>query len=123
MVVVTKFDDNYSDDPFEPECITEDEVREKSRECIEKATKFDISPHIVIPVSGLWAYAARELARIPDGAVLSVRQNEQRAAVSRYLSKYPDYACGQAEDAGALPSTLLAIKLEIASGISTLERR
>lgn len=124
IIVITQFDLMLEPDSTDEE-ITVEKVQELVCQSVREACPdAKISFDDVLPLSGVWAYRARMLAKSrPDEPNYSTT----REVVVRYLSNYQSSPCGQGES----PSLCLSIqnddhlveKLLGISRIASLEER
>ena len=118
VIVVTKFDENYT--TTSGKVLDEGEAKKRVASSWLKATNHPIPLDKIIAVSGLWAHTAQELSKSdPDSRMHSrLKQN-----AVWYLSTYPDEACGEKEGFQHHSSEKISEKLKKASGILSLEAR
>ena len=110
VVVVTKFDEFYTA-VDESQCLSEEEIKSEVCASVTKATGgAQLPKENVIPICGLWAYTAKQLACNPHN-------EELQKKARKYLKKYGE---AQAED---IPGSELARLLEKASNIALVEKR
>ena len=132
IVAVTKFDTQYTTNPCESDdVLSMDDVKQVTVEYIRKAVGpgVPVSEDIVVPLSGLWAHTARELAKYPPR---NYQYDESHSShrflriAKEYLQKYPSSTGGECDHGAALDilqSEEIADRLEEASGIRELEAR
>ena len=115
MIAATCFDKYYSS-LEDHDKITLEGIKADICKTIHDEVGETLSEDMVIPVSGLWARAARLLKYNP-------KSDTDRQRVVKCLKLYDEGPGGQGENIEKLHPLFLAAKLEQASGLGTLEIR
>ena len=122
VIVVTKFDENYT--ATSGKVLDEEQAKERVASSWLKATNQSIPLERIIVVAGQWALNAQELRKSASNPSFNYTRHKRHA--TNCLSMYPGEARGEQEGFDHLQqmsTEQIAEKLKEASGIVQLEKR